>query len=57
MLINLRYKLRKKRYRKALTEIGRCYGMAMNMEQIKVMRTSKQQFSVQIMTDQNSCRI
>jgi hypothetical protein len=31
----------KKRCCKALTEIGRCYGMAMNIEQIKVMRISK----------------
>ena len=47
----------KKRYCKSLTEIERCYGMAMNMEQIKVKRTSKQHFSVQVMIFQNSCRI
>jgi hypothetical protein len=27
-----------------LIEIGKCYGMAMNMEQIKVMRASRQQY-------------
>jgi hypothetical protein len=51
MLITLCYILWKKWYCKALTEIERCrcYGMTMNMEQIKVMRISKQHFSVQVM--------
>jgi hypothetical protein len=35
-----------------LTEIGRCNGIEMNVEKIKVMRISKQPFPVQIMTDQ-----
>ena len=36
-----------------LTETGTCYGMGMNVEKTKVMRISKQQSPVQIMTDQN----
>jgi len=32
-----------------LIEIGRCYGMEMNMEKTKVMRISKQPFPVKIM--------
>ena len=35
-----------------LTEIGRCYGMEMNMEKTNVMRISRQPFSVKIMIDQ-----
>jgi hypothetical protein len=31
---------------------GRCYGMEMNVEETKAMRTSKQQFPVHIMLDQ-----
>jgi hypothetical protein len=35
-----------------LFEIGRCYGMEMNVKKAKVMRISKQPFPVKIMTDQ-----
>ena len=35
-----------------LTEIGRCYGMEMNVEKTKVMRISRQPFPVKIMIDQ-----
>ena len=35
-----------------LTEIGRCYGMEMNVEETKVMRISRQQSPVKIMIDQ-----
>jgi len=35
-----------------LTEIGRCYGMEMNMEKTKVMRISRQPIQVKIMVDQ-----
>ena len=35
-----------------LTEIGRCYGMEMNVEKTKVMRMSRQPFTVKIMIDQ-----
>jgi len=35
-----------------LTEIGRCYGMEMNVEKTKVMRISRLQFPVKIMIDQ-----
>jgi hypothetical protein len=34
-----------------LTEIGRCYGMEMNVEKPKVMRISKQPFPVTFMID------
>jgi hypothetical protein len=34
-----------------LIEIGRCYGMEINVEKTKVMRISRQPFSVKIMTD------
>jgi hypothetical protein len=34
-----------------LTEIGRCYGMEMNVEKAKVMRISRQPFPVKIMID------
>jgi len=34
-----------------LLEIGRCYGMEMNVEKTKVMRISRQQFPVKIMRD------
>jgi hypothetical protein len=37
-----------------LIEIGRCYGMEMNVEKAKVMRISRQQFPVKIMIDQNN---
>ena len=33
-------------------EIGMCYGMGMNVEKTKVMRTSRQQFPVKIIIDQ-----
>ena len=35
-----------------LTEIGRCYGMEMNVEKTKVMRISRQPSTVTIMIDQ-----
>jgi len=35
-----------------LIEIGRCYGMEMNVEKTKLMRISRQQFPVKIMIDQ-----
>jgi len=39
-----------------LTEIGRCYGMEMNMEKTNVMRISRQPFSVKIMIDQKQLK-
>jgi hypothetical protein len=36
-----------------LVEIGRCYGMQMNVEKTKVMRISRQLSPVAIMIDQN----
>jgi len=36
-----------------LIEIGRCYGMEMNVEKTKVMRISRQPFLIKIMIDQN----
>jgi hypothetical protein len=35
-----------------LIEIGRCYGMELNVEKTKVMRISRQPFGVKIMIDQ-----
>ena len=35
-----------------LIEIGRCYGMEMNVEKTKVMRISRQPFPVEIMIEQ-----
>jgi hypothetical protein len=35
-----------------LIEIGRCYGMEINVEKIKVMRISRQPSPVKIMIDQ-----
>jgi hypothetical protein len=35
-----------------LIEIGRCYGMEMNVEKTKVVRISRQPFAVKIMIDQ-----
>jgi predicted nucleotidyltransferase len=35
-----------------LIEIGRCYGMEMNVEKTKVMRISRQPLPVKIMIDQ-----
>ena len=37
-----------------LIEIGRCYGMEMNVEKTKVMRISRQPFPVKIMIDQSN---
>jgi hypothetical protein len=39
-----------------LTEIGRCYGMEMNVEKTKVMRISRQPFLVKIMVDQKQLK-
>jgi hypothetical protein len=39
-----------------LIEIGRCYGMEMNVEKTKVMRISRQPFPVKIMIDQKTTR-
>ena len=49
-LINLRCKVKGMTDR--LSEIGRYYGMEMNVEKTKVMRISKQPSPGQIMTDQ-----
>jgi hypothetical protein len=35
-----------------LIEIGKCYGMEMNVENTKVMRISRQPFPVRIMIDE-----
>ena len=40
-----------------LIEIGRCYGMEINVEKTKVMRISRQPFPVKIMIDQNNWRM
>jgi hypothetical protein len=40
-----------------LTEIGRRYGMEMNVEKTKVMRISRQPSPVQIMIDQSIWRM
>jgi hypothetical protein len=37
-----------------LIEIGRCYGMEMNVEKTKVMRISRQPFPVKIVVHQNN---
>jgi hypothetical protein len=37
--------------------IGRCYGMEMNVEKTKVMRISRQPFSIQIRKDENNRRM
>jgi hypothetical protein len=37
-----------------LTEIGRRYGMEMNVEKTKVMRISRQQFPIKIMIDKKT---
>ena len=39
-----------------IIEIGRCYGIEMNVEKTKVMRISRQLFPVKIMMDQNNYR-
>jgi len=40
-----------------LIEIGRCYGMEINVEKTKVMRISRQPLPVKIMIDQSNWRI
>jgi hypothetical protein len=35
-----------------LSEIGRCYGMEMNVEKTKVMRISRQPYPIKIVIDQ-----
>jgi hypothetical protein len=40
-----------------LIEIGRCYGMEMNVEKTKVMRISRQPSPVTIMKDKNNWRM
>ena len=40
-----------------LTEIGRCYGMVMNVEKTKVMRISRQPSPVTIMIEQNNWKM
>jgi len=40
-----------------LIEIGRCYGMEMNVEKTKVMRISRQSSPVKIMIDQSNKRM
>ena len=40
-----------------LTEIGRCYGMEMNVGKTKVMRISRQPTPVTIKIDQNNWRM
>jgi hypothetical protein len=40
-----------------LTEIGRSYGMEMNVEKTKVMRISRQPSPIQIMIDKNNRRM
>jgi len=39
-----------------LIEIGRCYGMEMNVAKTKVMKMSRQPFPVKIMIDQKTTR-
>jgi len=39
-----------------LIEIGRCYGMEINVEKVKVMRISRQPFPVKIMVDQKQLK-
>jgi hypothetical protein len=40
-----------------LMEIGRCYGMEMNVEKTTMMRSSKQLFRIQMMIDKNNWRM
>ena len=40
-----------------LTEVGKCYGMEMNVEKTKVMRISRQSFPVTIMIGQKNWKI
>jgi len=39
-----------------LTEIGRCYGMEMNVDKTKVMRISRQPSPLKIMINQKTTR-
>ena len=39
-----------------LIEIGRCYGMDMNVAKTKVMKMSRQPFPVKIMIEQKTTR-
>jgi hypothetical protein len=39
------------------TEIGRRYGMEMNVEKTKVIRIARQPSPIKIMIDQNNCRM
>ena len=40
-----------------LIEIGRCYGMELNMEKEKLMRISRQPLPVKIVVDKNNWRM
>jgi hypothetical protein len=40
-----------------LNEIGRNYGMEKNVEKIKFMRISRQQFPVKLIIDQKRCKM
>jgi len=40
-----------------LIQIGRCYGMEMNVKKTKVMRNSRQPFPINIIVDQNNWRL
>jgi hypothetical protein len=40
-----------------LIEIGRCYGIEMNVEKTKVMRISRQPYPIKIMTDKKQLEI
>jgi hypothetical protein len=40
-----------------LIEIGRCYGMEINVEKTKLMRISRQPFPVKVIRDQNNWRM
>jgi hypothetical protein len=40
-----------------LTEIGKCYGMEMNVEKTKVMRISRQPFPVKLTIDQKHWKL
>jgi len=40
-----------------LIEIGRCYGMEMNVDKTEVMRISRQPFPVKIIIEQNNWRV
>jgi hypothetical protein len=40
-----------------LIEIGRCYGLEMNVEKTKLMKISRQPFPVKIIIDQNNQKV